>query len=266
MKRNVSVSSREDGVSEVVGFIIIFGIMVTGIALVTLYGYPLLLKEQQSTNVRNMERTMIVLQNDLKSLTYKSVPYEETSLQVSGGTLSVKKEAVATDPYFTVSWAGGPSLPRFYSGEIHFESQDGSTTLSLENGAVHTTYWSSPNGSAMLSEPRWFYDKATKTFVMTFIQINASDNLTQTGIGTVRTRLNEIPQLQPYTIPASTPVYVTYQGTVRNNYNIAWRNYFNNTALGMSPDDLSSNLYSKFKLPEVNTLVIKQYNVTLLSL
>jgi hypothetical protein len=66
--------SRESGVSETVGFLLVFGIVVTGIAMVTLYGYPALMQEQQNANVRNMERTLIILQNDLKSLAYKNVP------------------------------------------------------------------------------------------------------------------------------------------------------------------------------------------------
>ena len=77
----------DSAVSEVVGFIIIFGIMLSGIGLITLYGYPMLLQEQQNTNIRNMERNMILLQSDVNSLVYKSVPYKETTMQVSGGTL-----------------------------------------------------------------------------------------------------------------------------------------------------------------------------------
>ena len=77
------------GVSEAIGFIIILGIVVTGIALVTLSGYPLLLEQQQNANVRNMEKNMIVLQSDANLLTYKGVPYRETSMQVSGGNLQV---------------------------------------------------------------------------------------------------------------------------------------------------------------------------------
>ena len=77
---------NDSAVSEVVGFIMIFGIMLSGIGLITLYGYPMLLQEQQNTNIRNMERNMILLQSDVNSLVYKSVPYKETTMQVSGGT------------------------------------------------------------------------------------------------------------------------------------------------------------------------------------
>ncbi|MEG3056147.1 MAG: hypothetical protein RQM90_08745 [Methanoculleus sp.] len=76
-------------VSEAIGFILILGLVLTGIGLVTLYGYPVLVKEQSSTDVKNMERAMIVIQNDMKSLCFKNVPYKESTLQVSGGTLEV---------------------------------------------------------------------------------------------------------------------------------------------------------------------------------
>jgi hypothetical protein len=138
-------------------------------------------------------------------------------------------------------------------------------TLALENGAVHTTSWSSPNGSAMLSEPRWFYDEPSKTFVMTFIRVNATNYFAQTGIGTVRMKLIETDQTL-FDVTGQ-PVDVKYKGAITNNYNLAWRNYFNNPSLKMQPVDVASNSESLYKLDDnVHTLVIKQYNVTVLSL
>ena len=88
MNRKYS-QKQESAVSETIGFMMILAIMIAGIGLVTLYGYPILIQEQANANVRNMERNMIVLQNDLKALTFKNVPYKETTLQISGGTLFV---------------------------------------------------------------------------------------------------------------------------------------------------------------------------------
>jgi hypothetical protein len=260
---NQPLINSESGVSETIGFILIFGIMTAGIALVTLYGYPMLLQQQQNTNIMNMERSMIVIQNDLKALTYKSVPYKETSLQVAGGTLWVQKDPV-TDTKFTVTVSGQPYI--FPTGEIHFESQDAMATVSLENGAVHYTQWSSPNGSVMIAEPRWFYDEPTKTFVMSFITMNATDYFAQTGIGTVRMKLTNSTQYGPFTV-AGNAVTVKYEGNVQNNYNVAWRNYFGSDALDMVPVDITSNLESTYHLPDLaTTLIIKTYNVTVLSL
>ena len=58
----------ESGVSESIGFMLIFTMVIVGIGLVTLYGYPILAKQQVSTDVQIMEKNMIVLQNDIKSI------------------------------------------------------------------------------------------------------------------------------------------------------------------------------------------------------
>ena len=81
--------SNDRGVSESIGFLLIFTIVIVGIGLVTLYGYPLLLKQQVSADEKIMEKNMIVLQNDVKSLAYKTVPYKETSLKIGSGSLTV---------------------------------------------------------------------------------------------------------------------------------------------------------------------------------
>jgi hypothetical protein len=249
---------NDSAVSEVVGFIIIFGIMLTGIGLITMYGYPMLMEQQQNTNIRNMERNMIVLQNDLKSLTYKNVPYQETTLQVAGGTLSVNPGALTSSFAVHIKGYPDPVIPPL--GEIHYDSQDGTTTISLENGAVHTRLWSS-NGSAMLSEPRWFYDPSTKTFVMTFISIDSSNYLAQTGIGTVRMKLIDANE-QEYPITTGDDVTITYNPDIKNDYHIAWNNYFASPELAMhesSPGTFSPDT-------DAEKLVIKTYKVEVLSL
>jgi hypothetical protein len=76
---------NDRGVSEAIGFILIFSLIIAGIGLVTLYGYPLLLQQQVGADEKIMEKNMIVLQNDMKSLAYKTVPFKETALKIGGG-------------------------------------------------------------------------------------------------------------------------------------------------------------------------------------
>jgi hypothetical protein len=166
-----------------------------------------------------------------------------------------------------VTVSGQPNPYTFPTGEIHFESQDAMATVGLENGAVHYTQWSSPNGSVMIAEPRWFYDEPTNTFVMSFITLNATNYFAQTGIGTVRMKLTDSTQYGPFTVASGNAVTVKYEGNIQNNYNVAWRNYFESDALKMQPDPFTSNLESTYHLPNsARTLIIKTYNVTVLSL
>ena len=55
--RNHIMKSNEVGVSESIGFMLIFTIVIAGIAVVTLYGYPLLLQQQLALRRRSWRRT-----------------------------------------------------------------------------------------------------------------------------------------------------------------------------------------------------------------
>ena len=133
--------------------------VITGIAMVTLFGYPLLLKEQANANVRNMEKGMIVLQNDIKSIAYKNVPFKETTLQISGGSLALTKPAAK--PYFRITYPGS-TITDFYPGKLEYQADNANRVVPPENGAVIVRQWDDDTGSSMLAEPRWFYDNATK--------------------------------------------------------------------------------------------------------
>lgn len=259
---------NDHGVSETVGFIIIFGIVMMGIGLVTLYGYPALLQQQQASNIKNMEKTLIVLQTDLNSLTFKNVPYQETAIQVSGGTLSIQKDP-PTLPYFYIKIPGEENKI-FSINKLRFISDDGSTIISLENGAVVKRY-NAIEGSVMISKPRWFYDSITKTMVIPLITLNASTDMSQTGIGTVAMKLTDS---QEYSYPISNELTtnISYYNKVEDDYYKAWEQYFLTPDYPFKVENQNPIFYMTFNFGKdtmnlpVNTLVIKNYNITLLSI
>jgi hypothetical protein len=264
MKQTKGTFKRECGVSETVGFIIIFGIVMTGIGLVTLYGYPALLQQQAEANVKNMQKTMIVLQTDLNSLTFKNVPYQETAIQVAGGTLSVKK-VPNSQPYFKV-WnvTDGDLTPDIQPGKLRFIADDGSTIIALENGAVITRY-PGITGSYMNAEPRWFFDQTTKTFVITLIRIVGEQDFGQTGIGTIKIRLDDTNE-EIYSVDSGDPPRISYNIDVNDDFSTAWELYFQKPELGLI-DEGSTHFVLNYKLdPSVEKLVIKTVDITVLSL
>jgi hypothetical protein len=254
----------ESGVSETIGFIIIFGIVMTGIGIVTLYGYPALLQEQQNANVKNMEKNMLVLQSDVRSLVFKSVPYQETSIQVSGGTLMVKPPTASS--YFQILADGSTITPPVPIGQILYESSDLTATIALENGAVHIRYWNTP-GSAMLSTPQWFYDTSdqdNKTYVIQLITLNGSSSMAQTGIGRIQLALDIRPGYEPSQTPfniTGKTVTLVYQPDSEWDYRVAWKNYFNSPALEMT--NTAPDVYTLDS--SANWLIIKRYNISVLS-
>jgi hypothetical protein len=228
--------SNESGVSEAIGFMLIFGMVIVGIGMVTLYGYPLLLKQQVGADEKIMEKNMIVLQNDVKSLAYKTVPFKETSLKIGGGSLTIYNSSAATPssnisidnsvvasylPPFTVN-------TRFTPGELRYESLSSQTDISLQNGAVVLRPHSA-SGSVMLAEPRWFFDKVTNTMVINLVEFTSETIMAKEGIGTVQMSLTGEPYYNETLVPMNGNVTITYNPGATQDYSVAWDYYIWNT-------------------------------------
>ncbi|MGV8130155.1 MAG: DUF7289 family protein [Methanolinea sp.] len=246
----------ERAVSETVGFILIFGIVMAGIGLVTLYGYPALMSQQSEANIRNMEKNLIVLQSDVNTLAYKSVPYKETTMQVSGGVLSVEKPNDYS--YFSIENNGNSLIPAldgeiFRPGNLRFLSDSGDVAVALENGAV--VKWqigATGQGyepSVMLSNPRWFIDTTggVTTLVITLIQVDSTTPLAKSGISAVQMGITPLVIFNPDGIPENEddsnfkeyfpvvgPVQISI--TTSDRFYKAWANYFEYD-LGMTTSD-----------------------------
>lgn len=261
MTHKVNAGNRDAGVSESIGFMLIFTIIIAGIGLVTLYGYPMLLQQQTNADEQIMEKNMIVLQNDLKSLAYKMVPYKETSLNVGGGTLGVydMNTNTAGSAQFLIHDSNGNIAEKFSPGDLRYVSTSAQSGISLENGAV-VKRMLAQEGSAMLAEPRWFYDGQTKTAVIYLIGFNATGPLSRTGIGTVKMALDTAKtNSTPYDTTGDT-VYVQYKPDASADYSTAWDNYFR-TTLGMEETSPGSHVYHFSG--EVDHMVINHYVVTI---
>jgi hypothetical protein len=259
--------SCTSGVSESIGFLLIFTIVIAGIGLVTLYGYPMLLKQQTSADEQIMEKNMIVLQNDVKSLAYKTIPYKETSLKIGGGVLTVYNSTYTpASSSIKIYDSSTVYVDAFRSGDLMYSSDSAGTDISLQNGAVVLLRHAEP-GSVMLAEPRWFYDSQTNTMVINLVNITSTGMMAKMGIGTVQMELGETQFLKTDTPPLTAEVYLEYTPDPVQDYSIAWDNYFQKT-LGMTliSGTPGNGAMLKYQLPQTTTLVIKQYEVNIRSL
>jgi hypothetical protein len=243
---NRTMRSNESGVSESIGFMLIFTIVIAGIALVTLYGYPLLLQQQLGAEEKIMEKNMIVLQNDMKSLAYKTVPYKETALKIGGGSLTVYNSSyIPSSSTITIQESGTPIVNSFQTGELRYESVSAQTDISLQNGAVAMRP-RNQNGSTMLAEPRWYYDAPTSTVVINVMNISSDTIMAKEGIGTVRMKLVNEPYYNHSTgVNPLVIVYTPDSGLNGKDYTVAWDNYMKKTfsnqpGLTFSPDPLNN--------------------------
>lgn len=263
------IHNRKDdrGVSEAIGFIIMFTIVLTGIAMVSLIGYPMLLETQITSDERNMEQAMIAIQNDVKILTFSNVPYRDTTVRISGGSLSTT-DYDPSGNMFTIDYSnedGSSASKSFSPGEIKYESSEGTAVLALMNGGVFRRD-KLQEGSVMVAEPRWFYDEDEDTLVLYLIYFDTDRDYHETGIRDIQLSM----KTQPVTTDidysgASNKVSVTYTSDPNDDYSVAWRNYLTGNAIVSNGfyNPPNSNTYT---LEEVKRLIIKEYTVKIESL
>jgi hypothetical protein len=267
---------NDKGVSEAIGFMLIFGMVIAGIGLVTLYGYPLLIQQQVGADEKIMEKNMIVLQNDIKSLAYKTVPFKSTSLKIGGGSLTVYSSTISPVVSNITIYDSTPNsyVFNFSSGELLYQSVSAQTDISLQDGAVVMRPRINP-GSVMLAEPRWFYDEPTNTMVINLINITSTQLMAKEGIGTVQMALVGEPYYNEtvfITTDPRLPIKMDYTYDTGQDYSIAWDNYFTKT-LKMPLDLIQPAPPTKrYILPINNTrpeggkLIIKKFEVEIKSI
>ena len=125
--------------------------------------------------------------------------------------------------------------------------------IGLQNGAV--VKWQLVTESTMISEPRWFFDSTTGTLVVPITKIYSSGTYASSGISTIRMTLTE-EQQDEYPITPPEIIHISYSDHY-GDYNTAWKNYFHNFNISAT---------TTVDIPNVNKVVIKQYNITVLSL
>ena len=254
------------GVSESIGFLLIFTIMIAGIGLVTLYGYPMLVQTQTSADKQIMEKNMVVLQNDIKSLTYKTVPYKETSMNVGGGALTIYNSTTASETStFTIydHASGTPYESAFHPGDLRYVSNGAGEVISIQNGAVLIRPVALP-GSTMFAQPRWFHDATMNTMVINLISLNSTTQLGRSGVGTVQMSMGQA-NYSVISLPAGKFTCVGYTpASTDEDYTVAWSNYFN--TLGMTHMNCGLNYTLPLDPAIPATLIIKKYDVQIQSL
>lgn len=263
----------ESGVSEAIGFVIILALVFTGIGLVTLYGYPVLMQQESYANLKNTERTMIVIQNDIKSLTYSLDNFKETDFQVGGGAISV----IPNTPQTFNIYAGGNtpiSTGSLSLGEIRYFSKNDNAYVAYENGAVIEKYIG--QNATILASPRWYMTtlNGQTTLVINLVDMLQSGALvSSTGAGAIRSSYSytnistTTTSSAPITLRDS--IRITYNPDNKNltpfGYAQAWRSYLTDTGgLGLQESSPGSNIYivpASAAPNGINNVVVKRYDI-----
>ena len=211
----------ESAVSEVIGFILVFSIVMLAISAIYAVGYPTIQSSKENAQFQNMEQSFMVLQSNINTVAFGQAPVRTLKTSLGGGSLTV----YPSEGQIKVENGTGHVLYDVPIGAIEYEKNGRS--IAYEGGGVWEKY---PTGSAIkLSEPRIFVhgDNGNRTVSVSIINISSENGISSVGgkgAASVVTRFNRVHTLEPDYSPGTVNITVTSY-----YYADAWGRYFNET-------------------------------------
>lgn len=135
-------TGNKDAVSEVVGFILIFGMVVLAAGIIYAFGYPVLQANMESSVFESSEQSFVVLQSHIKAVAFEQTPVRTMKLKLQSATLSHTNES-----FIRLNYGGNnTTIPL---GRIEY--LQGRKKLVYECGGVFKSYPDGPN--VLVSDP-----------------------------------------------------------------------------------------------------------------
>lgn len=141
---------RNRGVSEVVGFVLVFSLVIATISFVYVGGFASLTDSRDSERAANAERAMDVLAGNFQQLGRGNAPSRATEIRIADAS-------IRTSSNRHVSTNATPLASSQTANPVSIEYSTGSSgTIAYESGAVIRT---DGGGSVMLRDPDFVFDE-----------------------------------------------------------------------------------------------------------
>jgi hypothetical protein len=134
------------GVSEVVGYLLTFGIVVAIVSVIYATGMPVVDNMKDNSAFQSMETSFVTLQSNIKKVAFGQSPLRTMKLNMVKGSIGTNNDAGS----IIVTIDGNPPQTIQF-GNIEYTI--GSRKVVYENGAVIE---STPGGSIIISDPPIF--------------------------------------------------------------------------------------------------------------
>lgn len=212
------LASDERGVSNVVGYVLIFSLVTITIGTVFAVGITGLEDRQAAERAANVERAFDVFDDNVRDVQRYGDPSRATEIRLSGGALSLADPAVVE-----LRNASGDIVGRSLdSRSLTYTSGD--TTIAYENGAW---FRSDGTGAVMRSEPRFVAAGGRTTLPIVRLYPLGDETVEQEGAVQIVVDRTSRPQLVE-TADASADDG-PFDLWIESPYADAWRRYFERT-------------------------------------
>ncbi len=231
-----SVTDDARGVSEVIGFVLVFSLVVGTISLVYVGGMSGLDDARNAERVNNAERAFDVLANNFQQMGEGDAPNRATEIKLADAQLTTSQNRQVSINASEMSSAASANPVT-----IRYDAP-GDTTLVYENGAVIRV----DDGNAIMRrEPDFLF--TNDRMVVRYIELRGSDQGVGGSASTVLVRA-EIIQSEVLENRGSTSNNVTIKMRTHPNRADVWEEYYTEqvkAAIGTTPDCSQSTIDSE---------------------
>jgi FlaG/FlaF family flagellin (archaellin) len=166
---------KDKGVSELVGYIITFGIVIAMVTVIYTSGMPMVEQTSETAALQSMKTSFVSLQSNVKKVALDQSPVRTMKFNLIKGSIGAKKSPEAG--WLNVTINGNPHKNLSF-GNIEYTT--GSKKVIYENGAVIE---STPGGNITVSDPPIYFtnysaDNAAHVIISV---INVSGNFSAGG-------------------------------------------------------------------------------------
>lgn len=206
--------------SELVGFVLVFGVVVLSVVLVTVAGYQGLDQSRDAERLNNAERGFDLLADDVDDVARGGAPSRSTELRVDDADVFVGEPIVVSVSGHPVGNATTTFDERYEPRPVVYDADTGSRVVYVAGAVVRADR----NGAVFLREPDLLV--SANGTALTLVQPRAAETVGVGGSGVVHLRVTgDEPEL---TVAEATPHVVTV--TVTSPHTDAWQRYFESRA------------------------------------
>lgn len=199
------------GVSEVVGFVLVFSLVTMTIAIVFTAGFGGLQDAQGVEQVNNVERAFDVFDHNAEDLYHRNAPSRATEIRLKGGQLQFGEPV-------TVTLSQGEESVPIYPTPVVYEAEG--TKIAYEGGA---TIREEGGSSVMLNDPAFVVNENHTSLLIVRTQATGGrSSISGDRMVLIRAAYASDPRITTYHADPDEPIKVTIE-TPRVD---AWIQYF----------------------------------------
>ena len=243
------------GVSEVVGYLLVFSIVVTIVSVIYASGMPMVERTKETSAFQSMETAFVTLQSTMKKVAFAQSPVRTTTLNMHMGSISAHKNA----GNITIETDVSSNTTQFGSVEYVL----GARRIRYENGAVIEC---SPGGTIIISDPLIYFMNTSGNAHLFISVINASGTFSAGGGVAEMCMRQEDPKNDTKVIRRGSEPAVSYVNiSVNSVCAYAWVTYLEDEAEKARLNVLSDNPGPSATSGYVNVSDAGGFNLTLVT-